>query len=300
VLLFADHHEEGGRLPVASIHVLPRRIRGAKRWLLALLLLWITCQPLGAQGSPADDVKPVPLLTGSAGFITTFDGGEPHLGPLVTPVVLIPLGQRWLFEARVNFESDLVQVPGQSGFHGSVEKSVDYAQLDFIANPYMTVTLGRFLTPFNIYNERLYPVWIRDLQTDPLILPIGVGPSNASNGAMIRGGSKLIPLSTSITLSIFRPLPAQSTSTPPASREAAREFSFLRRVSNSADLSSTLSKRGIPTPSVFMPFGSRSFCLSKSAPNMHDLSRAADTGVRRPIALVSFLTYKSSYAGPKL
>ncbi|HJY89972.1 MAG TPA: hypothetical protein VJ255_06815, partial [Candidatus Acidoferrum sp.] len=61
-------------------------------------------------------MKPVPLLTGSAGFITTFDGGETHLGPIVTPVVLIPLGQRWLFEARGNFESDLVAVPGQSGF----------------------------------------------------------------------------------------------------------------------------------------------------------------------------------------
>jgi hypothetical protein len=57
----------------------------------------------------------------------------------------------------------------------------------------MTVTLGRFLTPFNIYNERLYPVWIRDLQTDPLILPIGGGPSNASDGAMIRGGFKAHP-----------------------------------------------------------------------------------------------------------
>jgi hypothetical protein len=65
---------------------------------------------------------------------------------------------------------------------------VDYLQLDFIANPYVTVTAGRFLTPFGIFNERLYPIWIRNLQTDPLILPIGVGPSNASTGAMVRGG----------------------------------------------------------------------------------------------------------------
>ena len=135
-----------------------------------------------------DDVKPVPLLTGGAGFITTFDGGQPHLGPIVTPVVLLPLGQRWLFEARGDFEADLVQVPGESGFHGMVVKGLDYAQLDFIANQYMTVSVGRFLTPFNIYNERLYPVWIRNLQTDPLILPIGIGPSNASDGAMVRGG----------------------------------------------------------------------------------------------------------------
>jgi hypothetical protein len=57
----------------------------------------------------------------------------------------------------------------------------------------MTVTVGRFLTPFGIFNERLYPIWIRNLQSDPLILPIGIGPSNASTGAMIRGGFKAHP-----------------------------------------------------------------------------------------------------------
>ena len=134
------------------------------------------------------DVRPVPLLSGSAGFITNFDAGEPHLAPIVSPVVLVPLGQRWLVESRGTFETDMVQQPGSSGFHGVVAKALDYAQVDFIANPYVTITIGRFLTPFGIYNERLYPVWIRNLQSDPLILPIGIGPSDASNGAMLRGG----------------------------------------------------------------------------------------------------------------
>jgi hypothetical protein len=155
-----------------------------------LILIGLLAAALSGQTPAIDDVKPVPLLTGSAGFISTFDGGEPHLGPIVSSVVLVPVGQRWLFESRGTFESDLAQVPGQGGFHGKVAKAVDYAQLDFIANPYMTVTVGRFLTPFNIYNERVYPVWIRDLQTDPLILPMGIGPSNASNGVMLRGGFK--------------------------------------------------------------------------------------------------------------
>ena len=147
-----------------------------------------------SQSQPTQDAdqtdydKPIPLFTGSAGFITSFEGGDPHLGPIFTGVILVPLGDRWLFESRGTFESDMVQLPGRSGFHGEVEKELEYAQVDFIANPYLTITAGRFLTPFGIYNERLYPIWIRNLQSDPLILPIGIGPSNASTGAMLRGG----------------------------------------------------------------------------------------------------------------
>jgi hypothetical protein len=160
---------------------------------IALLLMTFSVSRLEAQSQASEEVKPVPLLTGSTGFITTFDGGEPHLHPIVTPLVLVPIARRLLFETRATFETDMVQLPGRSGFHGTVQKEVEYAQLDFIANPYMTMTVGRFLTPFGIFNERLYPVWIRNLQSDPLILPIGIGPSNASMGAMIRGGFKAHP-----------------------------------------------------------------------------------------------------------
>lgn len=166
------------------------------RTLLLLVALALVWTPRAFAQAPADnaDVKPVPLLTGSTGFISDFTGGQPDLHPIVTPLVLVPIGQRWLFETRATFENELVEVPGRPGFHGGpVEKEVEYAQLDFIANSYMTVTVGRFLTPFGIFNERLYPVWIRNLQSDPLILPIGIGPSNASTGAMVRGGFKAHP-----------------------------------------------------------------------------------------------------------
>jgi hypothetical protein len=187
------------RLATRDLHPLCLRLKGWHSGLLRpvfLLLIILILSPffcasrLQAQTPEPQEIKPVPLLTGSTGFITTFDGGEPHLGPIVTSVLLVPMGERWMMESRATFESDLAEPPGVSGFHGVVRKEVDYAQLDFIANPYLTVTLGRFLTPFGIFNERLYPVWIRNLQTDPLILPIGIGPSNASTGAMLRGGFK--------------------------------------------------------------------------------------------------------------
>jgi len=155
--------------------------------ILGILITFLSVSVLQAQ-EQADDPKPVPVIIGGSGFITTFDGGEPHLGPLIAPVALVPVGNRWLIESRTTFESDLTQRPGSSAFHGKVLKSVDYLQLDFIANPYLTMTVGRFLTPFGIFNERLYPIWIRNLQTDPLILPIAIGPSGAGTGAMVRGG----------------------------------------------------------------------------------------------------------------
>src|SRR6185437_15392809 len=147
--------------------------------------------PLGTAAATLDSPRPVPIFSAGMGFITSFEGGEPHLGPLVAPVLLVPMGSRWLFESRATFESDLATPPGSNSFHGVVEKELDYAQVDFIANRYVTVTVGRFLTPFGIYNERLYPIWIRDLQSDPLILPIGTGPSGAGTGGMLRGGFAL-------------------------------------------------------------------------------------------------------------
>jgi hypothetical protein len=152
-----------------------------------------TSAPPIDSGLDFDSVKPVPLFTTGMGFIVPFEGGQPHLGPLISPVILAPLGSKWLIESRDTFESDLATPPGSNAFRGTVEKEVDYLQLDYIASPYATITVGRFLTPFGIYNERLYPIWIRDLQSDPLILPLGVGPSNAGTGAMVRGGFSLNP-----------------------------------------------------------------------------------------------------------
>lgn len=174
---------------------------------LALLLILLIAPTLRGQSQAQSDVqtdaqtdatapesiKPVPVFTMGTGFITQFNGGTPNLDPLISPIFLIPLGQNWLIESRDTFESDLAPLPGESGYHGVLDKEVDYLQVDYIANPYLTVTVGRYLTPFGIFNERLYPIWIRDLQTDPLILPIATGPSGAGTGAMLRGGFDASP-----------------------------------------------------------------------------------------------------------
>src|ERR1700680_5148151 len=145
---------------------------------------------LTAQAIDIDTERPVPILTATSGFSTNVTGDQTALVPSINPVILLPLGDRWLIESRAEFKGDFQRPDGGGSYGGKVEQEVDYLQLDYIANRYVTVTAGRFLTPFGIYNERLYPIWIRSLQPTPLIFPLGTG---SSDGAMLRGGFSINP-----------------------------------------------------------------------------------------------------------
>ena len=135
---------------------------------------------------PVEDYRPVPVLSGGLAFVPTWDGGNPTLVSIASPVLLVPFGSNFVFESRAEFEGDFARRNGSSGdFTGAINKTLEYMQVDYIGNKYVTVTAGRFLTPFNIFNERFYPNWIRNTQTDPLIFPIGTG---SDNGFMLRGG----------------------------------------------------------------------------------------------------------------
>jgi hypothetical protein len=157
---------------------------------LFLLSSFLLLATLPAAGQALEAERPVPILTGSAGFFDNVTGGHTELSPVMSPVLLLPLGDRWLVESRAEFEGDFEAKPNQGAFGGRVNQEVDYAQVDYIANQYFTVTAGRFLTPFGIFNERLYPVWIRNLQPVPLIFPIATG---SSDGLMLRGGFSASP-----------------------------------------------------------------------------------------------------------
>ena len=144
----------------------------------------LSASPLSGQ---VED-KPIPILTGNFGAFSFVSGGQNVIDTQINPVLLVPLGSRWLIESRAEFEGEFQRPSGGGPYAGPVDKHVDYAQVDYIASRYLTITAGRFLTPFGIFNERLYPVWIRFLQPDPLILPIRTEPSD---GAMFRGGFPL-------------------------------------------------------------------------------------------------------------
>lgn len=138
--------------------------------------------------------KPVPILSGGIAYLNFVSGGQNLIDTQFNPVLLLPLGDRWLVESRGAFEGQFQRPSADEPYAGPLAKTLDYFQVDYIANPYVTITAGRFLTPFGIFNERLYPVWIRALQPDPLILPIATA---SSDGAMLRGG---FSISTGINL----------------------------------------------------------------------------------------------------
>jgi hypothetical protein len=155
---------------------------------LLLVLLCVMTGPASAQSSDVE--KPIPVLTGTAGYFNFITAGQNQIDEQINPVLLVPLGNRWLVEARMECEGAFQRPPDGGPYGGQVSKNLDYAQADYIANPYVTVTLGRFLTPFGIFNERLYPIWIRSLQQDPLILPLS---AESSDGMMLRGGFAVDP-----------------------------------------------------------------------------------------------------------
>ena len=138
-----------------------------------------------AAAQSSEGEKPVPVLSGVAGYFNFIAAGQNQIDEQVNPVLLLPLGERWLAEARMECEGAFQRPPGGGPYQGGQSKNLDYAEADFIANRYVTVTMGRFLTPFGIFNERLYPIWIRSIQQDPLILPLS---AESNDGLMLRGG----------------------------------------------------------------------------------------------------------------
>jgi hypothetical protein len=141
----------------------------------------------GQNDGDADAIKPVPILTGSAAYFTQVDGGAVKNVPSVSPLLLVPLGDKWLIEAKGNY-SDTFVPNGDEKDSGDVYGSsygLGYAQVDYIANRFLTVSAGRFITPFGVYAERQFPNWIRTFQVTPLTVPI---TSGSSLGGMLRGG----------------------------------------------------------------------------------------------------------------
>jgi len=94
---------------------------------------------------------------GFAGFTDT-EGENNTFGAGFNPIFLWKLNDRLFFEAELEFELE----------HDETEVALEYAQLSYIVNDYMTVGVGKFLNPANYFMDRIHPPWINKLPDKPL------------------------------------------------------------------------------------------------------------------------------------
>ncbi|HZS18752.1 MAG TPA: hypothetical protein VFA51_12560 [Candidatus Udaeobacter sp.] len=126
------------------------------------------------------------LLTGYgfAGFEdrhgekSTFSAG-------LSPIFLWQLSDRLFFESELELELN----------DNETELNLEYAQLVYFLNDYITIGAGKFLSPSNIFGERFHAAWINKLPDQPLAVGEEDGLLPFSEvGAEVRGGIPIGPV----------------------------------------------------------------------------------------------------------
>ncbi len=119
------------------------------------------------------------LLTGwGDGGFTARKGSPSTFHASFNPIALWKLSDRLFFEGELEFEFE----------NRVTATSLEYANVSYIANDYLTLKAGRFLTPFGTYGERLHPGWINKLPDAPLPFGhTGIAPTS-SIGVQASGG----------------------------------------------------------------------------------------------------------------
>jgi hypothetical protein len=129
----------------------------------------------------------IPIISGGLGFLGSTEGGVSFFQPVLAPVLAAPLGDKFLIESRADLRGFLIREQGTTGpYQGRFFGTLEYLQLDYNANSHLTITAGRFLTPFGLFLERISPIWITKLQDAPFSAAIGTG-IGYSDGFMVRG-----------------------------------------------------------------------------------------------------------------
>jgi len=108
---------------VTLVHLIRETAQVVRRSviLLAMCVPFLAASRTDAQ--VAED-KPVPILSGSIGTFSFVTAGQNAINTQVNPVLLVPLGDRWLIESRAEFEGEFQRPPGGGPYGGPVDKHV--------------------------------------------------------------------------------------------------------------------------------------------------------------------------------
>ena len=100
-----------------------------------------------------------------------------------TPIFQFQYQDLVLFEAELEIEN--------AG--GETEVALEYAQADFFVHPNAVIVVGRFLSPFGQFFERLHPSWINRMADTPAGFGHGGLQPISETGIQVRGGFELDP-----------------------------------------------------------------------------------------------------------
>jgi hypothetical protein len=117
------------------------------------------------------------LLAGSASAsFSSFTNAASNFGATFSPIFLWEINDRLLVESEIELElSD-----------SSTNINLEYVDMAYQLNDYMTLVAGKFLNPMNIFVERYEPNWINKLPDTPLAIYDGILPES-NVGVQIRG-----------------------------------------------------------------------------------------------------------------
>ena len=116
---------------------------------------------LKAQNEALDDGTTGFLLTGYAfaGY-TDSQSSTSSFNAGFNPIFLWRLRDDLIFEGELELELE----------GNSTNVALEYAQLSYLLNDYVTIGVGKFLNPSNYFIERLHPAWINKLVDKPLTM----------------------------------------------------------------------------------------------------------------------------------
>ena len=133
--------------------------------------------PLSIYGSIVQNYSQVNAQAGQ------FDAGT------ISPYFLLQLNNRFLLESVVDLSAD-----------GSI--GITMLQMDYIASDAVTVVVGRYLTPFGFFNERLNHEWINKMTDTPLMFS-QVSPLLSTNGLQMRGSQYVFGSPVKLEYSLY-------------------------------------------------------------------------------------------------
>lgn len=117
------------------------------------------------------------------GMFEARNGSVSTFSNLFGPIFLWELSPKLLFESHLHIEGN--------GNNTHVE--LEYAQLTYLLNDYITLGAGEFLAPSNVFSERFEPAWINKLPDEPLAVYDGGILPVRSIGLQVRGGIPIGP-----------------------------------------------------------------------------------------------------------